>query len=43
MPEGTHHLLVFVYPLVDDSINIEVKDSDVKMETAEAVVPADRM
>jgi peptide chain release factor 2 len=25
---------VFVYPLVDDSINIEVKDSDVKMETA---------
>ncbi|MFL5771807.1 MAG: peptide chain release factor 2 [Flavisolibacter sp.] len=24
----------FVYPLVDDSINIEVKDSDVKMETA---------
>ncbi|HYH15370.1 MAG TPA: peptide chain release factor 2 [Flavisolibacter sp.] len=25
---------IFVYPLVDDSINIEVKDSDVKMETA---------
>ncbi|MBB1283985.1 peptide chain release factor 2 [Flavisolibacter sp. BT320] len=25
---------VFVYPLVDDSINIEVKDADVKMETA---------
>lgn len=25
---------VFVYPLVDDTINIEVKDSDVKMETA---------
>ncbi len=25
---------VFVYPLVDDSINIEVKDSDVKMETS---------
>ncbi|HEV7330773.1 MAG TPA: peptide chain release factor 2 [Flavisolibacter sp.] len=25
---------VFVYPLVDDSINIEIKDSDVKMETA---------
>ena len=25
---------VFVYPLVDDSINIEVKDSEVKMETA---------
>ena len=25
---------VFVYPLVDDSINIEVKESDVKMETA---------
>jgi peptide chain release factor 2 len=24
----------FVYPLVDDSINIEVKESDVKMETA---------
>lgn len=25
---------VFVYPLVDDTINIEIKDSDVKMETA---------
>ena len=25
---------VFVYPLVDDTINIEVKDSEVKMETA---------
>jgi peptide chain release factor 2 len=25
---------VFVYPLVDESINIEVKDSEVKMETA---------
>ena len=25
---------VFVYPLVDDSINIEVKESEVKMETA---------
>lgn len=25
---------VFVYPLVDDSINIEVRDADVKMETA---------
>ena len=25
---------VFVYPLVDDSINIEIKDSEVKMETA---------
>lgn len=25
---------VFVYPLVDDTINIEVKDADVKMETA---------
>jgi peptide chain release factor 2 len=25
---------VFVYPLVDDSIHIEIKDSDVKMETA---------
>ena len=25
---------VFVYPLVDDSIQIEIKDSDVKMETA---------
>lgn len=25
---------IFVYPLVDDSINIEVKDADVKMETA---------
>lgn len=24
----------FVYPLVDDSIDIEIKDSDVKMETA---------
>jgi peptide chain release factor 2 len=24
----------FVYPLVDDSINIEIKDSEVKMETA---------
>jgi peptide chain release factor 2 len=25
---------VFVYPLVDDSIEIEIKDADVKMETA---------
>ena len=25
---------IFVYPLVDDTINIEVKDADVKMETA---------
>jgi len=25
---------VFVYPLVDDTINIEIKDADVKMETA---------
>jgi peptide chain release factor 2 len=25
---------VFVYPLVDDSINIEVRDADVKMETS---------
>lgn len=25
---------VFVYPLVDDSIDIEIKDSEVKMETA---------
>ena len=25
---------VFVYPLVDDTINIDVKDSEVKMETA---------
>ncbi len=25
---------VYVYPLVDDSINIEIKDADVKMETA---------
>lgn len=25
---------IFVYPLVDDSINIEVKESDVKMETS---------
>ena len=25
---------VFVYPLVDESINIEIKDADVKMETA---------
>jgi peptide chain release factor 2 len=25
---------IFVYPLVDDSINIEIKDSEVKMETA---------
>jgi peptide chain release factor 2 len=25
---------VFVYPLVDDTINIEVKEADVKMETA---------
>ena len=25
---------VFVYPLVDDSIDIEIKDADVKMETA---------
>jgi peptide chain release factor 2 len=25
---------IFVYPLVDDTINIEIKDADVKMETA---------
>jgi len=25
---------IFVYPLVDDSINIEIKDAEVKMETA---------
>ena len=25
---------IFVYPLVDDTINIEIKDSEVKMETA---------
>jgi peptide chain release factor 2 len=25
---------VFVYPLIDDTINIEIKDADVKMETA---------
>jgi peptide chain release factor 2 len=25
---------IFVYPLIDDSINIEIKDADVKMETA---------
>lgn len=25
---------VFVYPLVDDSIDIEIKDADIKMETA---------
>jgi peptide chain release factor 2 len=25
---------IFVYPLVDDSINIDIKDSEVKMETA---------
>jgi len=25
---------VFVYPLVDDTINIEIKDADVKMDTA---------
>jgi peptide chain release factor 2 len=25
---------IFVYPLVDDTINIDIKDSDVKMETA---------
>src|SRR6186997_1060427 len=25
---------VYVYPLVDDTINIEIKDSDVKMDTA---------
>jgi peptide chain release factor 2 len=25
---------VFVYPLVDDTINIDIRDSDVKMETA---------
>jgi peptide chain release factor 2 len=34
-PEDILHLHhVFVYPLVDDSINIDIKDSDVKMETA---------
>jgi peptide chain release factor 2 len=30
----TSFVSVFVYPLVDDTINIEVKDADVKMETA---------
>jgi peptide chain release factor 2 len=25
---------IFVYPLIDDSINIEIRDADVKMETA---------
>ncbi|HEX7846856.1 MAG TPA: peptide chain release factor 2 [Chitinophagaceae bacterium] len=30
----TSFVSVFVYPLVDDTINIEIKDSEVKMETA---------
>jgi peptide chain release factor 2 len=30
----TSFVSVFVYPLVDDTINIEIKDADVKMETA---------
>lgn len=30
----TSFVSVFVYPLVDDTINIEIKDSDVKMETS---------
>ena len=30
----TSFVSVFVYPLVDDTINIEVKDAEVKMETA---------
>ena len=30
----TSFVSVFVYPLVDDTINIEVRDADVKMETA---------
>ena len=35
MQEGILHLLLYSYiPLVDDTINIEVKDSEVKMETA---------
>jgi len=28
---------VFVYPLVDDTINIEIKDAEVKMDTARSV------
>src|SRR5438034_10787152 len=27
---------VFVYPLVDDTINIEIKEADVKMETSQS-------
>lgn len=30
----TSFVSVFVYPLVDDTINIEIKDADVKMETS---------
>lgn len=30
----TSFVSVFVYPLVDDSINIEIKEADVKMETS---------
>jgi peptide chain release factor 2 len=30
----TSFVSVFVYPLVDDTINIEIKEADVKMETA---------
>ncbi len=30
----TSFVSVYVYPLVDDTINIEIKDADVKMETA---------
>lgn len=30
----TSFVSVFLYPLVDDTINIEVRDADVKMETA---------
>ena len=34
---------VFVYPLVDDTINIEINPADVKMETSRSGGAADRM
>ncbi len=35
MPAGIHHSARYLFtPLVDDTINIEIKPADVKMETS---------
>ncbi len=39
----TSFVSVFVYPLIDDTIEIEIKDSEVKMETARSGAPAGKM